>query len=220
MLRSLPRARLALLMLGAPLLASIASGCVQHHHYDAQVYRWEPPPRAPAHGYRHHYRGITLVFDRSLDCYVVHGHPDHYFYLGHYYRFHDGRWQRGTRLQGTWRLVDADTLSSGLRHRHVTRERHEAVKEHRDERHQAVKHHRDEHRQAVKEHRDERRQTVKEHRDERRQDAKEHRGERREAVKEHRDERREAVEERNDEHGRTAKEHRDDGHPPGPASHR
>ncbi len=221
MFRTLPRARLAFLMLGAPLLASMASGCVHHHYYDAQVHDWEPPPHAPAHGYRHHHHGVTLVFDSALDCYVVWGQPDHYFYEGHYYRFHAGGWQSGTRPRGPWAFVAADTLSPALRHRQLTRERGEAVKERREERREVAKEHREERREAVKEHRDEQREAAKEHREERREAVKDHREEHREAVKEQRDEHREAAKELRDEQREAVKEHGDEGRPDQvPASHR
>lgn len=61
-----------------------------------------PPPLAPAHGHRHVYRDVTLVYDSRLGVYVVSGRPDYYFYDGWYWRPYQGSWQISIELGGRW----------------------------------------------------------------------------------------------------------------------
>lgn len=117
---SLLRIRAIPSVLGASLLALVATGCVHHYHSNlSHVHRAGPPPWAPAHGYRHHHDGVVLVFDRELDCYLVPGHTHHYFYRHHYYRHHHGRWERGPRLDGPWVTAEVATLPPALHRRHA-----------------------------------------------------------------------------------------------------
>ncbi len=121
-----PHARLALGVLTAALLALFTQGCVVHHHtHDRHV---GPPPQAPAHGYYHHHDGVTLVFEKSLDSYLVEGHTHHYYYRNRYYRFFDNRWQMAVRIGGPWNVVAVASVPVSLRGRHkiVRHHRHDA----------------------------------------------------------------------------------------------
>ena len=104
-------------MLVLPLILPLASGCV-HHHHPRSVVTIVRPPTAPAHGYRHSHGRIVLVFDRSLGCYAVEGHSDHYFHSQYYYRHHEGVWQRARRLEGPW-LARVGSLPPGLEKRYT-----------------------------------------------------------------------------------------------------
>ena len=107
--------------LGFALLAILtvaSTGCVhvQHDHPAkiARAKRHEPPPHAPAHGYRHkHGDGVDLVFDSKLGVYIVVGYEDHYFNGSRYFRWRDG-WQVGTKLRGDWSAISARDLPPGL----------------------------------------------------------------------------------------------------------
>ena len=176
------RRRILSLALGASLLPTLAStGCVVHHHHTGgSVQVVEAPPLTPADGYVHHHHGAILVFDRSWNGYSVRGHPHHYFYGNHYYRWDNGHWQRAPRIGGPWLSVDQRSLPPGLHQREVAHER-------RDERREAVKEHREERREAVQEQREDRREAVQERREERREAAQERREERREVSESGRD---------------------------------
>jgi hypothetical protein len=77
-----------------------------------------PPPHAPAHGYRHHYQGADLAFDRELGVYVVLGHPGIYYANGRFLRFRTHVWQSATRLDGTWVVYPTTSIPPGLRGSH------------------------------------------------------------------------------------------------------
>jgi len=74
-----------------------------------------PPPHAPAHGYRHKYQGLEMVYDSGRSVYVVIGLPSHYYYEGHFYRFERARWAVSTQIGGPWRSVSEESLPPGLR---------------------------------------------------------------------------------------------------------
>ena len=74
-----------------------------------------PPPHAPAHGYRHKYQGVELVYDSGRGVYIVIGFPHHYHYKGHYYRLHEARWETGVHIDGPWKSVSEAALPPGLR---------------------------------------------------------------------------------------------------------
>lgn len=79
--------------------------------------RHGPPPHAPAHGHRHKHRsGVELIYDSGLSVYIVVGLADHYFFDGHYYRFHDSQWQTSTHIsKGSWGPASRGSLPPGLR---------------------------------------------------------------------------------------------------------
>ncbi len=136
-----PHARLALGVLTAALLALSTQGCVVHHPtHDRHV---GPPPQAPAHGYYYDHDGVTLVFEKSLNSYLVKGHTHHYYHRNRYYRFLDNRWQMGLRIGGPWNVVAVASVPVSLRGRHKVgrHDRHHAVqhsaKEHRKD-HKAI----------------------------------------------------------------------------------
>jgi hypothetical protein len=74
-----------------------------------------PPPHAPAHGYRHKHGDTVLVFDSSLEVYVVSGHKDYYFQDSHYYHSTGNGWKIATRMDGPWKSVSTKKLPKGLR---------------------------------------------------------------------------------------------------------
>ena len=71
-------------------------------HAPVVVHAPDPPPHAPAHGYRHKHahHGVELVFDSALGVYAVMGLADHFFYDGHYYRQLAGGWEMSVRIDG------------------------------------------------------------------------------------------------------------------------
>jgi hypothetical protein len=112
-------------VLGIAAGALVASGCVHevhHHHHDKhkhKAHRGGPPPWAPAHGYRHKHHGVELVFDTSLDVYVVVGHPGIYFRGDDYYCLRGGEWYVGRRYDGPWSATNLDHVPPGLRKKYA-----------------------------------------------------------------------------------------------------
>jgi hypothetical protein len=129
-----PHARLALRALAAALLALSTQGCTVHHHtHDRYV---GPPPQAPDQGYYYDSDDVTLVFEKSLDSYVVENHTDHYYHRSRYYRFVDSGWQIAVRIGGPWNVVSVASVPVSLRGRHevVRHDAHRhAAKEYRKE---------------------------------------------------------------------------------------
>jgi hypothetical protein len=111
-------ARIIPLVVGAGVFGLLASGCV-HHSYPRARIHGPVYSHVPAHVTPRNHPGVSLVFDRSLDCHVVVGHAHHYFYRNRYYRRHNGRWQVGPRLRGPWVLVDARVLPPRLGRRYA-----------------------------------------------------------------------------------------------------
>jgi hypothetical protein len=210
MSESAARIRLGFAIVGALLLVILApSGCVTHHHhsYDRRVV--SVPPRTAEHGYVHHYHGVRLVFERSWNGYLAIDHPHHYFYGDHYYRWHRGRWQKASRLNGPWGWAELHAVPSGLDRHHARSQRREWRHEVIDSRHDGAREGRKEYRAAEREQRKERREDARERRDDHREAAKERREEHREVVKERRDDRRETAKERRSERREVAKEKRE-----------
>ena len=130
-----PHARLALGVLAAALLALSTQGCIVHHH--TQDRYAGPPPQAPDQGYYYDNDGVTLVFEKSLDSYVVENRTNHYYHRSRYYRFADNGWQMAVRIGGPWNVIASVSVPVSLRGRHpVVRhdrrhEYHKAAKEYR-----------------------------------------------------------------------------------------
>jgi hypothetical protein len=124
-----PHARLALGVLAAALLALSTQGCIVHHHTQSRY--GGPPPQAPAHGYYYDHDGVTLVFEKSLDSYVVENHTHHYYHRSRYYRFADNGWQMAVRIGGPWNVVAVASVPVSLRGRHkvVRHDRHDAYRQ-------------------------------------------------------------------------------------------
>jgi len=74
-----------------------------------------PPPHAPAHGYRHKYEGVELVYDSGRGVYVVVDFPLHFYFDGRYYRCREPRWEVGVHIDGPWEPISEDLLPPGLR---------------------------------------------------------------------------------------------------------
>ena len=75
----------------------------------------EPPPHAPAHGYRHKQHGVELVYDSGRGVYVVVDFPLHFYFKGNYYRYHEPHWEVGVHVDGPWESVSEEALPRGLR---------------------------------------------------------------------------------------------------------
>lgn len=142
------------------ILALISlSGCVRSTHVRGTVVvpaqthtttvitHYDPPPHAPAHGYRYRYYDYDLEYYSDLGAYVVIGTPGLYFYGGNYLRFINGVWQFSIELGKPWRpalerhvprrLYDRYKREQRLERRdHRYEERHE----HRDHRHKPPRH--------------------------------------------------------------------------------
>lgn len=74
-----------------------------------------PPPHAPAHGYRHkHGHGVDLIFDSSLEVYVVAGTSKRYWWAGNFYRKRGNQWQLSANLDGPWNGVNKNKVPHGL----------------------------------------------------------------------------------------------------------
>ncbi len=107
---------------GLVFLAAIGLTACQHEYRERPFERrarrrYGPPPHAPAHGYRHRYRGgIDLVFDSALGVYLVSG-SQHYFYRDYFYRYRREIWYRSRRYNGSWRETSGRGLPRGLRRR-------------------------------------------------------------------------------------------------------
>lgn len=115
----------------------------------ARELRHAPPPHAPAHGYRHHYYDVDMVFDSGIGAYIVLGFDDLFFLDGLYLRFYDGRWHSSDRYDGRWRLTDDRHIPRKLRHarsqkkqglfkqiKQQYREQHQEEREYRKKHHQ------------------------------------------------------------------------------------
>lgn len=75
----------------------------------------DPPPWAPAHGYRYkHADGVDLIFDSGLGLYIVANFPNIYFSRDHFYRWKDDKWERSTRFNGPWDIIGTEQLPPGL----------------------------------------------------------------------------------------------------------
>ncbi len=123
-----------------------------HSHTTTVISRYEPPPFAPANGFRQHYYDRELQYDSGFGAYVVIGSPGLYFYDNHYIRYYDNRWQSTNRLQGVWRPAGNRDVPGKLRERHARQhharehreesrhERHEAKHERHEERREAPRH--------------------------------------------------------------------------------
>lgn len=75
-------------------------------------------PAHPAHGYRHVHHGVAMVYDSGLGLYIVTGHPDVYFYSGHYYRYYDGGWRISVNVGGPWSPHRFESVPLRLRERY------------------------------------------------------------------------------------------------------
>jgi hypothetical protein len=85
-----------------------------HSHTTTIITHNAPPPFAPAHGYRHHYRDHELQFDTAYGVYLVINSPGLYFYQDHYIRFYNDGWQITSRLQDRWRPARQSDIPSRL----------------------------------------------------------------------------------------------------------
>jgi len=95
--------------------SQIPRGLWRNPRYQKKL-REAPPPHAPAHGYRHHYRDVDMVFDNSIGAYIVLGFDDLFFLDGHYMRFYDNRWHTADRYDGRWQPADDRRIPTKLRY--------------------------------------------------------------------------------------------------------
>ena len=78
----------------------------------------ENPPHRPPDGYVYTGLDIGLVYAASLDVYYVSGHPNCYYYRGHYYRRDRDRWKTASKWRGNWKACPDRSLPPGLAKRH------------------------------------------------------------------------------------------------------
>jgi hypothetical protein len=75
----------------------------------------DPPPWAPAHGYRYkHQDGVYLIFDSGLGLYVVADFPNIYFSNDYFYKWNNDKWQRSTSFNGPWDIINSKQLPPRL----------------------------------------------------------------------------------------------------------
>lgn len=75
----------------------------------------DPPPHAPAHGYRYKHHDHDLVYDRGLGVYIVTDMRDHYFHDGMYYHWRDGDWFVSAQLgDDGWRARELEAVPDTL----------------------------------------------------------------------------------------------------------
>ncbi len=83
--------------------------------FGAGVYA-DPPPWAPAHGYRDKNDDVVdIVFDSGLGVYAVVDVPDIYWDNDYYYRERNDRWERSSNLDAGWILIETNDIPPGLR---------------------------------------------------------------------------------------------------------
>ena len=75
----------------------------------------DPPPHAPAHGYRHkHSDGVELVYQSTTGLYLVSGYSNYYFYNNKYLRLKDGLWEASVHFDRSLKPVSEKKLPPGL----------------------------------------------------------------------------------------------------------
>ena len=90
----------------------------------------KPPGHAPAHGYRAKHNdhsqprprdtgGFEFVFDSARGISIAVGLPGVYFEAGHFYRYHDGRWQMSVRSDGGWKAAKKNATPEAIRKSHA-----------------------------------------------------------------------------------------------------
>ncbi len=76
----------------------------------------DPPPWAPAHGYRHkHKDGTALVFDSGIGVYVAIDFPDIYFSNDKFYKKNVDIWQSSAAIKGPWVNTAIEDIPPGLK---------------------------------------------------------------------------------------------------------
>lgn len=76
----------------------------------------DPPPHAPAHGYRYkHDQGVELVFDTGLGVYIGVDLPDIFFSSPYFYKKDKNGWKSSKTYSGSWISIGEDSLPPGLR---------------------------------------------------------------------------------------------------------
>ena len=87
------------------------------------VYRYNRPPHAPGHGYRHRYaKGVSLIYESEINAYRVQGR-DSYYYRGRFYRVRKGRWETRGDINRPWRPTSGRELPRRLRRKAVKKEK-------------------------------------------------------------------------------------------------
>ena len=72
----------------------------------------DPPPHAPAHGYRYkHAQGVDLAFNSEFGVYVVAGLPSYFYHAGKFYRQAQAGWEVSAKIGGgSWSIVATSSL--------------------------------------------------------------------------------------------------------------
>lgn len=99
-------------------------GKLRSHKRYNRYERYEHPPVAPRHGYRHHHHhGVDLVFDSDIGVYMVLGFDGLFYFDNLYLRFYDGYWHAADRHDGHWRRAEHRHVPRGLwRHKSYQRQ--------------------------------------------------------------------------------------------------
>jgi len=116
-----------LVWLGAMSLATLTgTGCSSGRTLIVYSDKHGPPPHAPAHGYRckhrHGHDDVELVYDSSIQVYVVAGRSGHYFLDGYYFRVTDGGWYSCKSVSGPWVRCSSERVPPGLAKRYARHE--------------------------------------------------------------------------------------------------
>jgi len=75
----------------------------------------DPPPHAPAHGYRHQqFHGYDLVYDQGIGVYVVADLDHQYFLDGLFFKWSDGNWFVRVSPDDEWKPRPPGTIPPGL----------------------------------------------------------------------------------------------------------
>jgi len=86
--------------------------------YRAKHDSWKHRARHGRHGYSSRGTGVEIVYDSDLGVYVVLGHPNNYYYDGHYLRVVGGIWQMTAEFDGVWVTARGSAVPNSLRSRY------------------------------------------------------------------------------------------------------
>jgi hypothetical protein len=89
-----------------------------------------PPAHAPAHGVRAKHDahsqpqtrdsgGFEFRFDSERGISIAVGLPGVYFEAGHFFRYHDGKWQVSVRSDGGWKAAKKNATPEAVRKAHA-----------------------------------------------------------------------------------------------------
>jgi hypothetical protein len=127
------RIRTTLMLLAFAAIPAL-SGCVA---YGPVGYAAVAPPPYADHGAAYYYDDVVLVFDVAWNGWAVRGHPNHYYYGDHYYRWRGGRWDRSRHFRHGWTRANIGSVPERLHHRRGHRRHRHSADDRRDGQHEA-----------------------------------------------------------------------------------